>query len=138
MAMHPGISPGSTRAAGQRRSKQRSAGNEVKQGMERVELLAPAKDLETGVAAINCGADAVYIGGAKFGAREAAGHSLGDLAALVNYAHKYWARVYVTLNTLLYDEELPQAERMARELYEAGADALIIQDAGLLELDLPT
>src|SRR5512146_2010374 len=105
--------------------------------MEKVELLAPAKDLETGVAAIACGADAVYIGAAKFGAREAAGNSLGDIAALVSYAHKYWARVYVTLNTLLYDEELPQVERMACELCEAGADALIIQDAGLLELDLP-
>src|SRR5512142_2010927 len=105
--------------------------------MERVELLAPAKDLETGVAAINCGADAVYIGGAKFGAREAAGNSLGDIAALVNYAHKYWAHGYVTLNTLLYDSELAQAEKLARDLYEAGADALIIQDEGLLELDLP-
>src|SRR5512143_3931971 len=104
--------------------------------MERVELLAPAKDLETGMAAINCGADAVYIGAAKFGAREAAGNSLNDITALIDYAHKYWARVYVTLNTLLYDEELPQAERLACELYEAGADALIIQDTGLLELDL--
>ncbi len=105
--------------------------------MDRIELLAPAKDLETGMAAISCGADAVYIGAAKFGAREAAGNSLGDIQALVNYAHKYWARVYVTLNTLLFDEELPFAQRMATDLYEAGADALIIQDVGLLELDLP-
>jgi 23S rRNA 5-hydroxycytidine C2501 synthase len=105
--------------------------------MEKVELLAPAKDLETGMAAINCGADAVYIGAAKFGAREAAGNSLSEIQALLTYAHKYWARVYVTLNTVLHDEELPQAERMVRELYDAGVDALIIQDAGLLELDLP-
>ncbi len=105
--------------------------------MERIELLAPAKDLETGMAAINCGADAIYIGAARFGAREAAGNSLGDIEALVRYAHRYWARVYVTLNTLLHDEELPQAERMAQELYEAGTDALIIQDTGLLEMNLP-
>ncbi|HEX9018824.1 MAG TPA: U32 family peptidase [Anaerolineaceae bacterium] len=105
--------------------------------MDKIELLAPAKDLESGQAAINCGADAIYIGGARFGAREAAGNSLGDIEALVAYAHRYWARVYVTLNTLLYDSELPQAESMARSLYETGADALIIQDAALLEMDLP-
>lgn len=105
--------------------------------MQRIELLAPAKDLETGMAAVNCGADAVYIGGTKFGAREAAGNDLDNIRALVDYAHRYWARVYVTVNTLLYDEELPQAERLVRSLYEAGADALIIQDTALLELDLP-
>jgi 23S rRNA 5-hydroxycytidine C2501 synthase len=105
--------------------------------MTPIELLAPARDKETGLAAINCGADAVYIGAARFGAREAAGNSLEDIRALAAYAHRYWARVYVTINTLLRDEELPQAEILIRELYEAGADALIIQDAGLLELDLP-
>jgi putative protease len=105
--------------------------------MDRVELLAPAKDLETGIAAINCGADAVYIGGARFGAREAAGNSLEDIAALINYAHQYWARVYVTLNTLLYDSELSAAARLVKDLYESGADALIIQDAAMLEMDLP-
>ncbi|PKO12068.1 MAG: collagenase-like protease [Chloroflexi bacterium HGW-Chloroflexi-10] len=105
--------------------------------MDKIELLAPAKDLEYGKAAINCGADAVYIGAARFGAREAAGNPLSDISALVEYAHRYWARVYVTLNTLLYDDELEQAQRMAHELYQAGADALIIQDTGLLELDLP-
>jgi 23S rRNA 5-hydroxycytidine C2501 synthase len=105
--------------------------------MERVELLAPAKDLEAGMAAINCGADAVYVGGARFGAREAAGNNFDDIQALIRYAHKYWARVYVTVNTLLHDEELPQAEKFIRDLYEIGADALIIQDAGLLELALP-
>lgn len=105
--------------------------------MQQIEILAPAKDLETGIAAINCGADAVYIGGAKFGAREAAANALEDIAQLAAYAHKYWARVYITLNTLLYDEELAQAQRLAHAYYELGADALIIQDAGLLELDLP-
>jgi putative protease len=105
--------------------------------MERVELLAPAKDVESGMAAINCGADAVYVGASRFGARETAGNALEDIASLVNYAHKYWARVYVTLNTLLHDEELPQAERLVNDLYDLGADALIIQDTGLLELDLP-
>lgn len=105
--------------------------------MQRIELLAPAKDQETGIAAINCGADAIYIGAAKFGAREAVGNSLQDIAALVSYAHTYWARVYVTLNTLLRDDEIPQAEHLVRQLYDAGVDALIIQDTGLLELDLP-
>jgi len=101
------------------------------------ELLAPARDLECGRAAIDCGADAVYLGAARFGAREAAGNSLEEIAALAAYAHRYWARVYVTLNTLLSDQELPAAVRLAHEVYDAGADALIIQDVGLLECDLP-
>jgi 23S rRNA 5-hydroxycytidine C2501 synthase len=105
--------------------------------MERIELLAPAKNLDSGKAAISCGADAVYIGAASFGAREAAGNSLDDIDQLVRYAHHYWARVYVTLNTLLHDDELPQAERLVNQLYDLGADALIIQDTGLLEMDLP-
>ncbi len=105
--------------------------------MERIELLAPARDLETGIAAINCGADAVYIGAARFGAREAAGNPLGDLEQLIRHAHKYWARIYVVVNTLLYDEELEEAQRLIVQVYQSGADALIIQDAGLLELDLP-
>jgi 23S rRNA 5-hydroxycytidine C2501 synthase len=105
--------------------------------MERVELLSPAKDLETGKAAINCGADAVYLGASQFGAREAAGNSLEAVRELIDYAHKYWARVYVTVNTLLRDEELPAAQRLIYDLYQIGADAIILQDAGLLELDLP-
>jgi collagenase-like PrtC family protease len=105
--------------------------------MEPIELLAPAKDLDTGLAAINCGADAVYIGAAQFGAREAAANSLEDLEALVAHAHKYWARVYVTVNTLLRNDELPEAVRLIHRLHAAGVDALIIQDAGLLECDLP-
>lgn len=104
---------------------------------ERIELLAPARDLETGTAAINCGADAVYIGAAKFGAREAAGNSLDDLERLIGYAHRYWARVYVTLNTLLRDEEVEAAQALVYRLEEIGADALIIQDTALLQLDLP-
>jgi len=102
-----------------------------------LELLSPARDLECGLAAINHGADAVYIGAPKFGARAAAGNSLKDIAALVSYAHKYWARVYITLNTILYDDELEEARGLAWQLYDSGADALIIQDMGLLELDLP-
>ena len=102
-----------------------------------VELLSPAKDLETGLAAINCGADAVYIGAPKFGAREAAGNSLSDLDALVQYAHKYWAKVYVTVNTLLYDAEIADAVLLIKQLYQCGADAVIIQDPGLLECSLP-
>lgn len=102
-----------------------------------LELLAPAKDLETGLAAINCGADAVYIGAARFGAREAAGNSLADVESLIRYAHKYWVSVYVVVNTLLYDAEIPEALKLIRQIYQSGADALIIQDVGLLECDLP-
>jgi collagenase-like PrtC family protease len=105
--------------------------------MERVELLAPAKDLENGMAAIDSGADAIYIGAAHFGARTKAGNSLHDIAALVEHAHTFWARVYVTVNTLLHDTELPQAVRLMHQLYEIGVDAAIIQDVGLLECDLP-
>ena len=102
-----------------------------------LELLAPAKDLQTGTAAINCGADAVYVGAGQFGAREAAGNPLGDIEKLARYAHRYWARVYVTVNTLLHDDELPQAEKLIHQLYDLGADAIIIQDVGLLECSLP-
>ncbi len=102
-----------------------------------IELLAPAKDAACGIAAIDAGADAVYIGAAHFGAREAAGNTLDDIAALVAHAHRYWARVYVTLNTLLTDDELPLAVQMAHQVYDLGVDGLIIQDVGLLECDLP-
>jgi len=105
--------------------------------MNQVELLSPARDLETGLAAINCGADAVYLGAPQFGAREAAGNSLADIETLISYAHRYWARVYVTVNTLLFDDELPQAEKLIHQLYQSGVDAVIIQDMGLLECDLP-
>ncbi|TAL16475.1 U32 family peptidase [bacterium] len=106
-------------------------------GRKTLELLSPAGNLETGLEAVNHGADAIYIGGPSFGARGAAANPVADIEALCSYAHRYFAKVYVALNTILRDEELPVAERVIREVYEAGADALIIQDAGLLELDLP-
>jgi collagenase-like PrtC family protease len=102
-----------------------------------VELLAPVKDLEGGIAAIDSGADAIYVGAPRFGARAKVGNPLEDIAALVEHAHAYWARVYVTVNTLLYDDELPQAVRLLHQLYDMGVDAAIIQDVGLLECDLP-
>jgi 23S rRNA 5-hydroxycytidine C2501 synthase len=102
-----------------------------------VELLAPAKTCEAGMAAIACGADAVYIGAARFGAREAAGNRLDDIARLTAYAHTYWARVYVTLNTILFDHEIPDALALIGELSHINIDGLIIQDMGLLECDLP-
>jgi putative protease len=105
--------------------------------MASIELLSPARDLECGKAAVGHGADAVYIGGPSFGARSAAGNSLRDIALLADYAHLYNARVYLTLNTILFDRELEEAGKLARRAAEAGVDALIIQDLGLLELDLP-
>jgi putative protease len=105
--------------------------------MTRIELLAPAKDFECGKAAIDHGADAIYIGGPAFGARTAAGNSMADIERLVSYAHRYWAKVYLTLNTILFDYELAAAREITRQAWESGVDALIIQDLGLLELDLP-
>jgi putative protease len=102
-----------------------------------VELLAPARDIETGTAAIHCGADAVYIGASRFGAREAAGNPLEDIEALCKHAHRYWGRVYAVVNTLLYDGEIAEALKLTWRLYEAGVDALILQDVGLLECELP-
>ena len=100
-------------------------------------LLAPARDLEVGIAAIQAGADAVYIGAPEFGARQAAGNSLEDIAELVQYAHRFGVQVLVTLNTLLHDDEYPRACALAHELYKVGVDALIIQDLNLLNFDLP-
>ena len=100
-------------------------------------LLAPARDLEIGIAAIQAGADAVYIGAPEFGARQAAGNSLEDIAQLVQYAHRFGAQVLVTLNTLLHDDEYFRACALAHELYKVGVDALIIQDLNLLNYDLP-
>jgi len=102
-----------------------------------IELLAPAKDGPTARAAIQCGADAIYIGAPQFSARAAAGNTISTIQEVADFAHQYYARVYVALNTLLYDDELPVAEKMIRRLYEAGVDGLIVQDVGLLELDLP-
>lgn len=103
----------------------------------KIELLAPAKNLETGIAAINHGADAVYIGAAQFGARQAAGNSVEDIASLVEYAHVYGVKVYVTLNTIIYDEEVAEVERLVEELYNIGVDALIVQDMGIAEMNIP-
>lgn len=103
----------------------------------KLELLAPAKNLEQGMLAINCGADAVYIGASKFGARTAVGNSLSDIEALAKYAHRYWSKVFVAFNTILYDHELEEAEKMIHQLHATGIDALIIQDMGILEMDLP-
>ena len=103
----------------------------------KIELLAPAKDFQTAVDAIDCGADAVYIGGAKFGARYAAGNSIDDIRRTAEYAHRYGVKVYATLNTLLFDDELEEAERLAREIIAAGVDALIVQDMAYCRMDLP-
>ena len=103
----------------------------------KIELLAPAKNLECGIGAIDHGADAVYIGAPRFGARAAAGNSIEDIAELVKYAHLYNARIYVTLNTILKDEELEDTEKLVWDLYKIGVDALIVQDMGLLSLNLP-
>ena len=103
----------------------------------RIELLAPAKNAEIGKEAILHGADAVYIGAPRFGARAAAGNSLDDLAGLVDFAHRFDARIYITFNTLLYDHELAEAERLIRQLYHIGVDALIVQDMGITRLDIP-
>nr|ABP88136.1 collagenase [Flavobacterium columnare] len=104
---------------------------------KKIEILAPAKDLTTGIAAINAGADAVYVGAPQFGARSNANNSIEDVAALVQYAHLYNVQVFVVINTIIYDGELETCRQLIWKLYEIGVDALIIQDMGLLELDLP-
>ena len=106
-------------------------------GIKTIELLSPAKDLECGITAINHGADAVYIGGPGFGARKNAGNSLADIEQLIQHAHLFGAKIYITLNTLLFDHEIKQANRLIHDVYKLGADAVIIQDMGLLETDLP-
>ena len=103
----------------------------------RLELLAPAKNADYGIEAIRHGADAVYIGGPAFGARATAGNSVEDIARLCTYAHQYHAQVFVALNTILMDNELADAEKLIWQLYDAGVDALIVQDMGVLQLNLP-
>ncbi|ASF17150.1 MULTISPECIES: peptidase U32 family protein [Shewanella] len=103
----------------------------------RLELLAPAKNADYGIEAIRHGADAVYIGGPAFGARATAGNSVEDIARLCAFAHKYHAQVFVALNTILMDDELETAEKLIWDVYNAGADALIVQDMGVLQLNLP-
>ena len=103
--------------------------------MKKIELLSPAKNLEVGIAAINHGADAVYIGGPSFGAREKVGNSIEDIEALCKHAALFDAKVYVTMNTLLFDNELDQARKLAYDCWNAGVDALIVQDMALLNMD---
>lgn len=105
--------------------------------MKFIELLAPARDYESAVAAVDSGADALYIGGARFGARQAAGNANDEIRRVAEYAHRYGVRVHSTLNTLLWDSELRDAERQARDLIDAGVDALIIQDMALRRMNLP-
>lgn len=104
---------------------------------KKIELLAPAKNKECAIAAINAGADAVYIGADSFGARKKAGNSLSDIAEIVDYAHKFLVRVYVTVNTILFDNELKEVEKLIWELYEIGVDAIIFQDFAFFEMNLP-
>lgn len=105
--------------------------------LDEIELLAPAKDKQCAIAAINSGADAVYIGYQKFGARKSAGNSLDDIREVVEYADKYRAKVHVTLNTIYKDDEIQDVVKVINELYKIGVSAIIIQDMGLLEFDLP-
>ncbi len=105
--------------------------------MKKIELLAPARGLAGGMLAITCGADAVYIGAAKFSARSAAGNSLDDIRKLVEYAHQYYAKVYAAVNTILSDDELEYAVKLIHALHAIGVDGVIIQDVGLLEYKMP-
>ncbi len=102
-----------------------------------LELLAPAKNKGIGIAAIDCGADAVYIAGPRFGAREAAGNTLADIAELVDYAHKFGAKVYTVVNTILYEDELQQARETIIQAHKIGCDAIIVQDLSILGMELP-
>lgn len=103
-------------------------------GLRKIELLAPAKNLECGIAAIDHGADAVYIGAAQFGARQTAGNSTDDIAELTRYAHQFGAVVYVTVNTIVYEKELAALEHLLKQLVEMGVDAILVQDMAVLEI----
>jgi len=105
--------------------------------MTSLELLAPAKNLECGIAAIDHGADAVYIGASRFGARAAAGNSIDDIRQLCQYAHRFAVKVFVTVNTIIYDDELAATQQLIGQLYDAGVDAILVQDMGILRLQLP-
>ena len=105
--------------------------------MRKLELLAPAKDLKCGIAAIDCGADAVYIGAARFGARQAVGNSIDDINELCEYSHKFGCKVYVTVNTIIYDNELEDTQKLLNELGRIGVDAILVQDMGITKLQLP-
>lgn len=109
----------------------------MRQQPHHLELLSPARDTAIAREAILHGADAVYIGGPGFGARHNASNSLKDIAELVPFAHRFGAKIFVTLNTILHDDELEPAQRLITDLYQTGVDALIVQDMGILELDIP-
>ena len=102
--------------------------------MRSLELLAPAKNIECGMAAISHGADAVYIGASRFSARAAAGNSIEDIKTLCDYAHQFGAKVYVTVNTIIYDNEIDDTRKLLLQLNEIGVDALLVQDMGILKL----
>lgn len=110
---------------------------EMKSSVRKIELLAPARDANVAIEAIKHGADAVYMGASKFGARSAAGNEIADIARVVEFAHQFKAKVYVTVNTILYDNELASVQKLIWQLYDIGVDALIVQDMGILRLHLP-
>ena len=109
----------------------------MKRNFKTIELLAPAKNKECAIAAINAGADAIYIGPDSFGARKKAGNSIEDLKDIVNYAHKFLVKIYVTVNTILYDNELKNVEKLVWDLYKIGVDAVIFQDFSFFKMNLP-
>ena len=102
-----------------------------------LELLAPAKNKEIGIAAISCGADALYIAGPKFGARAQAGNPFSEIEELVDYAHKFGVKIYLVINTILYEQELEQVKETINEAYKIGCDAIIVQDLAVLDMDIP-
>lgn len=103
----------------------------------KLELLAPAKNADVAIEAIKCGADAIYMGASRFGARAMAGNTLDDIKRVVEYAHQFNVKVYITINTIIYDEELKDVEALIHELYKIGVDALIVQDMAILRMNLP-
>ena len=103
----------------------------------KLELLAPAKNASIAIEAIKHGADAVYIGASRYGARASAGNTIDDIKSAVDFAHKYNARIYVTVNTILYEDELQEVEQLIHELYKIGVDAIIVQDMAILRMNLP-
>ena len=102
-----------------------------KEGPRKIELLAPARDADTAIEAIKHGADAVYMGASSHGARAAAGNSLEDITRVVKFAHKFNVKVYITINTIIYNDEIEQVEQLIHDLYRIGVDALIVQDMGI-------
>jgi len=111
---------------------QSSTSNTQHPSLNTIELLAPAKNLECGMAAIEHGADAVYIGASRFGARQSAGNSVEDIGKLCEYAHRYGASVHVTINTIIYNDEFEETLALVRELVDVGVDAFLLQDMGLM------